>query len=198
MLDDIYQVTISGLLQGQTCQNVLHYQVTADADYVSFGAGVLDWWNNKLAAHLILNISSDFSWTNLRIQKLWPLPAFFPIDIPVLQQGMSENTSMPSEVALVITKQTILAGAKYRGRVYLAGIPFNEMTPTTGLWKATTISALQLATEDLAANIPSIPSGGTLKPVIYHRSTHSTTAINSAVARNVPRAQRRRQIGRGQ
>lgn len=197
MIDDIYQITITATLQGQTCQNVLHYQVTADADYVAFAAGVIDWFNTAMEPAMAAVMTSDVQFTNLRMQKILPIPAFVAVDTPLVTSGVLSGSTMPSEVALVVTKTTILAGRRYRGRLYLYGQLTSAMNAVTGLFDAATVANAQIVGNILSVNIQSIPVGGTLKPIILHRVGATTTTITGGTARNTPRCQRRRQPGRG-
>lgn len=197
MIGDIYTLTLKGTVQGQRCENVLHYEVTADADYSQLAGGL-----NNYAAAIILpaiaNIqTSEFLWDEVTAQKIWPLPAFFPITFATGIPGDVPPPTMPAEVAFVVSKQTILAGRKYRGRLYVAGIGALAMSASTGKWDTTTMGAASSIGATLLANVPSTGGIGSLRPVIYHRVTNTTTVLAAILPRDVPRAQRRRQIGRG-
>lgn len=196
-VDNIYQLTIFGTLQGQNVENVLHYKVVADADDNAFCTGLFNFAEAGIMGAAVALQSIDFVWQGSRAQKIWPLPAFMPQERLLAQAGSLAGHSLPAEVALVITKQSILAGRAYRGRLYLTGLERDSVTVATGLYDAGTIVDANVFGATLRQSVTSDPVGGTLFPVIYHRADHTTTDITNCVARNVPRMQRRRQIGRG-
>lgn len=196
-VSDIYQVTTTGVLQGQTCENVHHYQVTADADSAALATALFNRWFNTLLPALATFQSANWRWSEIKVQKIWPLPAFFPQVGSVSINGTEDGPAMPSEVAVVFKKTAFLAGSRYRGRMYIAGIPYEAMVTATGLWSLAYqgfFSTFELA---YGVNVVTAPAGGVLSPVIYHRADHTATAVAGCRSTNVPRAQRRRQIGRG-
>ena len=197
MLDDIYTLTLKGRLQGQTVENVLWYVVTADSDYTSLCLALYTKAVNELLPGITVFQSIDFEWTSVVAQKVWPIPAFFPNEVGVSQFGSFAVNAMPSEVALCMTKRTILAGPKYRGRIYIAGLPQTAMDHVTGLWDSTTTISADSVGVLMCQNVNTVVPGGVLVPIIWHRALHTYTALNNCKARNVPRSQRRRQIGRG-
>lgn len=197
MIGDIYQVTTIGTLQQQTIENVFHYRVRADADSTALVAGLLQFFETNFLAAAPAIQSVNFKWTMIRIQKIWPLPARLAQEFPEAQLGALAGQSLPAEVAMVLTKQTILAGRANRGRTYIAGMPATTVDAVTGRFGADIIlDAADLAGQ-LTQVVPSLPGAGTLEPVIYHRASHGATVIESVIPRNVPRAQRRRQVGKG-
>jgi len=196
-LGDIYQVTMIGTLQGMTIENVLHYRVRADADASAFATGIEIFANTTFMPAMATVQSSNFNWSAVRVQRIWPIPVLMAVEYPEGIAGALSGTALPAEVALVITKQSILGGRANRGRLYLAGVPGDNVDVTSGRFSSGVVIDAQTAAATLYQTINSSPSGGVLEPVIYHRVTHTATDLVNAVARDVPRAQRRRQVGRG-
>lgn len=196
-IGDIYQLNVIATLQGQTVENVLHYQVTADADASALANGLHSFAADPFALAAAAFQSQDLVYALSRVQKIFPIPAFIATEQAMFQSGLITTQALPSEVAGVITKQSFLAGRAFRGRIYMAGIPSAAVLIANGRFDATTVTAMNTLGTNLTTNVLSTPSGGIMKPVIYHRLIHTTTDITTALARDIPRMQRRRQIGRG-
>jgi len=196
-IGDIYQMTLVGQLQGQTIENVLHYRVRSDADSTAFANGFESFANGILMPAAAECQSLNFKWTQVRVQRIWPLPALIAQEYSEGIFGNDPANSLPAEVALVVTKQSFLAGRANRGRFYLAGLPVNSVEVVSGRYTDDLMLLAQNFAATLYQLVPSLPVGGTLEPVIYHRTTHTATDVATCVARNIPRAQRRRQVGRG-
>lgn len=196
-IDNIYQLTIIQRLQTQVVENVLHYKVTVDAD-----GDTLEGALHAYAATYFMPLagasqSSDLTYQKSRAQKIWPLPARVASEEVMYGNGLIELQSLPAEVAAVVTKQSILAGRRYRGRIYIAGIPSTLVLQVSGLWNDSLVATLQTLGVSLARDVTAVGVPGTLRPIIYHRADHTNTEIANCLARDVPRVQRRRQIGRG-
>lgn len=197
MIDDIYQVTLVSSLQGQVIENVLHYRLNADADQPAVVDGIQTYFNSTICPAFATFLSSNFRFDSIRIQKIWPLPARIAVEVPLGIQGNVSTVALPAEVALVITKQTFLAGRANRGRMYLAGMPNDSYVNTTGKFTDGVMIDVQSAALTLLQIIPTLPSGGSVTPVLYHRLGHTWIDLTAMQSRNIPRCQRRRQIGRG-
>lgn len=195
-IGDIYQLNIIQRLQTQTIENVLHYEVTADADRSVLEAALHLFASSNFADIAKLVQSSDLTYQLSRAQKIWPLPAAIASEVIMTQNGDIGDQALPAEVAAVITKQSFLAGRKYRGRLYFAGLMVANVVQITGLFTDPTIASLNTLGLAMSAPIYGTPSGS-LVPIIYHRGDHTATLITTCVGRPTPRVQRRRQIGRG-
>lgn len=198
MVDDIYTLTIKGTLQGQRVENVLWYVVLIDGDYSAFIDGMFAFATTTLIPACGNAQSTDFVWNEVRIQKVYPLPTFFPSINSISIAGVEITNAMPSEVSMTITKRTFLAGRRYRGRMYLAGMPYQYMNTTTGLWTTLALAAAAGIEPALSQDVPAAVGLGVLRPIIWHRATSTYTILNGAQIRVTPRSQRRRQIGRGE
>lgn len=194
---DIYQLTISGTLQGQRIMNVSHYSVDVDALPSALSQGMFNWAAGTLIPAIVQVQSNNFHWDQVFTQKIWPVPVFIPVGGTVNILGANVEDSLPAEVAATITRRSVLAGPRYRGRIYVAGIALSMLDQTTGLFNAAFTAGAAATEAALHASIPSSPVGGSLGPVLYHRADHTTTVITSALSRATPRSQRRRQVGRG-
>lgn len=196
-IGDIFQLTIIQRLQTQTIENVLHYAVTVDGDRANLTTALHTWASTSFAALAGAAQSTDLTYQISRVQKIWPLPVIVANEQVMVDSGTAMNQALPAEVAAVVTKQSFLAGRANRGRVYIAGIPGPSVLVVNGLFDDPTMILLNTLGTALTAVVNAAPGPGTLQPVIYHRLTHTTTDIVTALARNTPRVQRRRQIGRG-
>lgn len=196
-IGDIWQLTLVGRIQGQVCENVFHYRVTADADDPALFQGLFNFGSDQLCT-LAAGFQADtFVWTSIRGQKIWPLPVRVAHDGIINIPGTNTEVALPSEVAFVITKTSFLAGRANRGRNYWTGITASSVDQVTGLFSNLFILAAAPLEEAVHLSVNSVPAGGILEPVIYHRNSHTATTIIAARSRETPRAQRRRQVGRG-
>lgn len=196
-IGDIYQATIKAQLQGQACENVFHYRVTADADGSALEQGLFNHMRDTIIGTVKAGTSSGCVWNEIRVQKIWPLPARVPLIGAISIAGEVVAAAMPAEVAFVVSTSSFFAGRAYRGRKYYAGLPFSYFDPSTGLWNSAAQIAWAPVESAMIINALSSPPSGIMEPIIYHRLTHTATLITKAVQKNIPRVQRRRQIGRG-
>ena len=190
---DVLQANIIGQLHGQTTVNTMHYvtnEVGATPDAQSLTLA--------LEATLIPKIkaatSNEWSLVKTVVQKIRPLPPAIGYESTTLAgPGFLFTESLPTSVAVVVTKRTTLAERKYRGRCYFAGVSATHeidsqvTTVGLGLWN------------DVAEVMESFQiSGGYIgQPVVFHRAAGDWTPIDTCIARSVLRNQRRRQVGKG-
>lgn len=196
-IGDIYQLVVSADLQGQNTENVFHFKVTTDDTTAALEAAVGGWATGIYFPAVTLIQTNALTWNYIKAQKIWPLPVLIGTVSYPATPGTIDRDSLPSEVALVLTKQSIFAGPAGRGRSYVAGLATDAYEQTTGLWKVATVTSAQNVANVLSQEAVGIPGPGRLQPVIYNRVTHETKNVSSGLARGVPRSQRRRQIGRG-
>jgi hypothetical protein len=120
-----------------------------------------------------------------------------PPTLPGIATSTSEGTaappSMSNQTSGLITWRTILAGRKYRGRIY---VPFPAVVFQTVLGEP---SAAYVALLDTLATIlvglttiTSLTGAGTMALGLYHRSTGEVTGVIEGVPQDKWATQRRR------
>jgi len=193
-VNDVYSVVLRQRMHGQTILNVLHYRE------VVTGTGPAGLNLAQDIATVIIPLmkplqSSDLVHESVVVQKIYPLPPSNPItNVTAAGPGTDIGNALPTSVALVITKRTNFAGRKYRGRVFVCGIP--EDTEVQSAIAPGKVAAFQALADSLALNKGT--SGWTYSPVIWHRSTKTNDDVTSCLIRPNIRNQRRRQVGRGE
>lgn len=88
------------------------------------------WWHTGLQGEQALraSVSSDASLRRVTVQTIDPLPPSTPSEaINTLQPGTQASQMAPPQVAVCMTLRTALAGRRFRGRMYLFGIPKNDI-----------------------------------------------------------------------
>lgn len=109
----------------------------------------------------------------------------------VTRAGTGSGNPLPAEVAVVASLRTLLAGASFRGRLYLPAMRTGIVT-STGLIDATTVTAVATAVAAGFAALAADTTYGGTSGVVYSRKTGAQTPIESVDVGNVWDAQRRR------
>lgn len=190
---DIFRVTIQGKQAGETWVNVMHYRESAT------GVGnaeteLADSCDAVLGPAYKTFLSHDASYDQVAVQRIDPLPVSYTvIDNTNAGIGLVAQDMLPPANAMTVTKKTAYAGRKYRGRVFLPGIP--KTYTSDGGFTAGGLAAGQLLADDLKS--PRLPGAWTFTPILWHRSSRTYTVLTDMTARQVPRVQRRREHFRG-
>lgn len=109
----------------------------------------------------------------------------------VTRAGSGSGNPLPAEVAVVASLRTLLAGASFRGRIYLPA-PRTGLVTSTGLIDSSSVTSIATAVAlGLTALAADTTYGGT-SGVVYSRKTNAQTPIVSVDVGNVWDAQRRR------
>lgn len=192
-VNEIFQVALEGRFHGQTIINTFHYKHDTDgggnAQALLGGAFEL----NVIPAIKGV-VSSAYSVTRLITQKIYPSPPTVPtIGTGAAGAGSVAGVAHASSVAVTVTKRTAFAGRKYRGRVYLVGVP-EASTLSSELTNAAFIAwtAVAAAMESAIVN-----GGNSWKPVLWHRASKTNDEITRCDVQLVLRNQRRRQSRKG-
>jgi len=191
---DMYRVVINQTLHGQVINNVLHYRKTEEG-FIDGGALALA---QRVDAVIVVAMkvqqSSELAHVNVLAQRIRPTPPLVPVLVNTNNgAGSVAGGSLPAADTVVITKRTPYAGRKFRGRVYVAGVPVTHEDNST-------IAVAQLNNWQVLANTFAVNltlDDDTWTPVVYHRSNFTHDVIVAAQVRNILRSQRRRQIGKG-
>lgn len=191
---DILQVTFKGFLHGQTILNTLHWYEEASG-VGNPGNTLASNMDTRWTANIVTRLSNEFTHDETQAQRIFPRPPLVPSiagPITPIPGGIAFN-SLPTQNSAIITKRSPFAGVKYRGRMFLAGIPVNEELDS----QLTTVYQDSLLTGATALLQNLTVAGFTWRPVIFHRATNTIDPITSFVVQRIIRAQRRRQVGRG-
>lgn len=191
---DKYRATIVGTLHGQTINTVLYYRESTNAD--AFGAlGLATLVDNNIAANLVNWQAQEYTYLYTSVQKFDPPPTMLPVVVATSTgNGGGGVQSLPSSVCATITKQTAFAGRRYRGRIFLAGVPVvdevnSELSPGSRASLATEAATLNDQLTDVGGNV--------FDPILWHRDTGLFNVITQIRVNPILRVQRRREIGKG-
>jgi len=193
---DVNKVIIEGTLHGQLVQTVLHYVTLNGA------LGPVE-EVERLAEQVVAVVvpqlkaiqSAEYTHTRVLAQKIFPLPPRVPvINVTAAGAGGVAGQSLPTEVTAVITKKTPFAGRKYRGRIFVPGVPVTSeldsqlSAAAMTAWTAAADAMNVVLTHDLANN---------WTMVVWHNATKTYDTVQLLVPRPILRSQRNRQIGKG-
>jgi len=196
-MNDRFRATIVGSLHGQTINTVLFYIQSFDNGVTSTPEIGLAAQVGILASGLLAEQSVEYTYLQTVVQRFVPVPPRVPIvDASLTGTGSITGDSLPCYCCATITKQTNFAGPRYRGRIYLAGIPVSSELDSQ------LKSARRLALQTLAAPFASILTdlnGDQFTPILEHRNPVPDfyTVLRSMRVNPVLRSQRRREIGKG-
>lgn len=192
-VNDIYRVTIQGTLHGSVINSVLHYREGASGgtNGQAILAGLID---AEFAANVLSVLSNEFAYTGTLCQKASDTtpPLATLVSTSAGSGGVAQN-SLPSGVSAVIKKKTALAGPRYRGRIFQAGIPatYELDSLVTGAGQAALLAAW-------ANMIGPHSSGAYSFTMCLYDKAAALVSLVTQVGMDTPlRQQRRRQVGRG-
>lgn len=195
-VNDIYRIGIKQTLHLQNILTILHYRQTASADPPNDQLSIAERVATTIVP-LMKAVQSSELWHDLVYsQKIWPLPPLVPTEQKTAPgAGGVAGGSLPTSVAVTITKRTQFAGRKYRGRAFIAGVPVTSESDSQ-LAQAQMAAWQQLA-DGMALTLQGF-NENIYQPVLWHQGPKTWDAIVACSARTVLRNQRRRQIGKGQ
>lgn len=184
---------------GETCENVLHYEAEGAPDLsemTALAAALVSWWGTNMKSQVAQNCSL----TGIKIVDLnaFNAPGIdYSTGLPIA--GTSVSESLPNNVSLAISKRTVFRGRSYRGRIYQVGIPEGQVGGNTvsSTWRTNVLNAWELAKEFVAG-------GETFKMVVVSkysggepRAEGMTTVVTNFTTDGKIDSQRRRLPGRG-
>lgn len=201
---ELYQVTLTGLYQGQTIENVLMFRARIPtATDAQIGGDLKTFWG-----YLRAMIQHDYTLTYMAVKRVTPvaLDTFFVPATAGQEQGAATGGGVNSTIAAVITLRTGTSGKRHRGRMYLAPVDSGNCD-TDGC----RLSAGGLANYNTAlTNIKNLVDDATGTALyvalgIYSRLIGGTNpftvagwqAVTQFVTQPILGNQRRRRLGRG-
>jgi hypothetical protein len=193
---DVYRVVMEQGLHGQRILNVFHYVQSQGAGFFP-QANVVDRFIAQVIPQFKGLQSSELVHVNVSGQRIFPRPPFVAtVNTTGAGPGAVAGGSLPTSIAVTVTMRTQFAGQKYRGRVFIAGIPvtseLDSQLDGTPFQQWTT--AMQTADNPLI----DAAEGLQFDSVVWHRSTQTYDLSNQWEARRIFRNQRRRQLGKGE
>lgn len=193
MADNVFRVTVTAVLYGQQCQNVIHLSgPSSDPGQMSvLATEIRDVWVEKVRGV----ITQDVKFVNINVRLLGSQFAPFDKTINVNGAGSASNQQIPF-ACYVIRLRSALIGRKGHGRVYIPGV-LNGVTDF-GLLNQSTLNFWSPRLADIMA---AFGPGGTSTFRLGVGPKVNTTAnfkevINLQMAPTLG-SQRRRNIGIG-
>jgi len=194
---DIFRVTIVGSLHSQVINTVLHYRQEFDSGISTTPEVGLAAQVNVIAQNLLAEQSAEFAYQFTMAQYILAAPPRNPVvDLSGAGVGSIAGDSLPAYCCATITKQTVFAGRRYRGRIFMAGIPVTSELDSQ--LKAARKTAIQTIANQFAA-LQTDANGDQFRPILLHRNPFPINYTNLKAMRvnSVLRSQRRREVGKG-
>lgn len=191
---DIVQVRFYTSFGDQTAINVRQYRVTAKSGSGATEAQVATQLGAVFGPLYVACINGGATFRGCDVQVIHPTLGVPSISSTGASAGATAGDPLPKQISALITVSTGQGGRKNRGRIY---VPFwtevdNGSTGQLNAGAHTTLASLATAFE---AARPGMGGGGNtndLIPVIWHRSTKTTTDVTLCVAQYNWATQRRR------
>lgn len=179
----------------QFCLVVKNDAGDPDVTDLSAAANVAaDFWANQLASDLSSGISCTETVATDMTQESGQ-----QVKVAVGTAGIVANNSVPNNVAGVISLRTAKRGRSYRGRIYVPGIPHDQLATSTTLAGTITTNLLS----HFGTLFTAFANGG-FTPVVASRRHNGVTtnpahleSITTLVMDSFVDSQRRRLFGRG-
>jgi len=191
----MHRVTISATLDGQICQNVMHFN---NPDGTKTASQIADSIETVWLANWKQFSHSGLVWFDIAVRELGSLLAVFHKTIVVAGTGGGETEPDCPVIARVIKLQTAVAGKHGRGRLFIPGMSKDAWV--RGLVKPASITAgLPLMA---ALKSAYITAGGSESLRLYVMPRNGTVTadgyqVEELVQRTTLGYQRRRSIGIG-
>lgn len=186
-------------MDGQIVENTFYY--TSATPTLESATALLEAVNNAIRTGLLPLLSSTITLVRLVATLIATVDGFVVTSTTSLPAaGGGSADSLPSNVALCISKRTAARGRSFRGRNYIAGIPLDARSGTNELDSGFTSGVVDAIEAVLAAGA----DDGWTPTVIsrFHNKAPRTTAVVTPVTSvivvdNTMDSQRRRLPGRG-
>ncbi len=202
---DVFELTIAGTMHGVQTRNVLHYMVSSysgspSPTYASFETAFLQSaMPTQIGTNMKAFCSAEWSLIWMKFQKFSPIPrSAGTISTAHNGPGGVSGSALPSSVTAVIRKRTEFAGKRYRGRMFVPGVPISYELDST--LNPAGVGALEALASDLteggAATVGAY-TAAMLNVLVHKGVAIAPTPVISTNVDTVLRNQRRRQPGKG-
>lgn len=185
----IYRHVVSGSLPGEIWSFTMHTDSSlgVDAAHTAWTSEITDFWTSGdpalqflMAPEVVVTQTSTALLSGTTGEQV--TRRISAVSIP----GTSTSNMLPYQVSVAVSLRTELATRSGRGRFYLP--PLVTANVTDGRLAATAQAVLA---DEAQSFLQGLTTSG-LTPVIYHRSTNSSTEITSIDVGDVFDTQRRR------
>lgn len=192
-IGDMWRVSCIGRLHNQAVINNWYYRRTGGAadDTMAEALSLKNGWMATVRTAWLDVHSNEYTLESLLERKIWQDPPPVPVEFAIGEVGSIQQNSLPTSVAVVLRKRTDYAGPRFRGRIFLAGVPISFETDST------ITPAAQNDYNDLGAALKLGFTQGLYSWIPVHVTGITWFEIVSVTCDVVLRSQRRRQVGRG-
>lgn len=191
---DILEMRVLCVSGDQIGVNVRHYRVNTEVAPIPTHLDIANSLDNVFAPLYKEVLSSLATFRGIGIHKVFPLPPTVEAQSTLnVGPGLRTGDILPSQTSGVVSLRTALAGRRFRGRAFIpfpaevsndaAGVPNGAYQINLGL-----IMNALIASRNVNVGLGSVG----LVPVIYRRIAHTSTDIQTGIARTIWGTQRRR------
>jgi len=158
--NDIVQVRLNWLLEGQQCKNVLHFLCASGGGDPDIDLHLIQVLLNCIVTTLLPGLSNSVTLQSITWKKVSPVLGQEYEDTPVAPAvGQNIKAALPTFCAAVISIRTGLGGRSHRGRIYIPGVVIADdnqdfMDPADDLWVALLNFCVCLATNFIPGDPP--------------------------------------------
>lgn len=203
VLNDVLQVTLGYIVQGQQCLLTRHYflkNIPSDPDYDTWLSEVITSWltggtpiSTKMAAMQHPDVYQNF----IMVQKVYPQRWYY-LRIPQNIPGtFADAAALPSNSAVTITLQPETPGRGRSGSAHIGGLTMEAPTPSGRVSEAYQTLMTDLA-EELQRGIGGVAPNHYLEPCMYRPvGTNRINPVISFAIQDSMRVMRRRTLGLG-
>jgi hypothetical protein len=195
-IGDIYKVRFACMLGSQLGLNIRHYRTVAEPLGPVPVSAIADAFDFEFAPLYKPLLVDNAEYLGVGVQLIVPAPPQLESFVVIRRGfGLAAGDPLPTQVSGLISLRTAFAGRRFRGRSYIPFPPeiYNDETGTPTAPYNTALAALALEqTQELTVTF--VLQSTTLRPVIFHRTTSTSTDVTAAIPRDGWATQRRRGI----
>lgn len=153
---DVFQLSYFQRLYEQRVLNVLHFRIvewTGPMTYIGGLKQIGEAFKDQIEttgiwSAVAVEQSEDIQYEFLRVQRVHPTrDIYWQEELTV--GGAVESTSETANVAMSVTKRSLVSGREGVGRIQIGGLPVAEMAD--GRWSEDVLTAIEAATNFLQA-----------------------------------------------
>jgi hypothetical protein len=191
---DTYEVRLATHTPTQIGLNVRHYRVDLSTPPEPSETAIATQIDGVMAPLYKPALATEANYRGVGVRRIRPLPPG-PEGVSIANAGPGTSTGsmLPPQTAGLISLRAIIGGRANRARVYVP-FPAEGENVDNGLPANSYIILLNaIAGAWLGAQVVTVGLGTiTLLPVVYHRTSGSTTDLITSLSREVWATQRRR------
>lgn len=186
-----YRVTVIGDLFNQAVENV--WYATGPSTFDSAEAASIAAIFQTAYADILLNLSQDFFVYQIDVQNLaGPASGTYTLAITGGINGGVVQDSLPGNVAFCIRLRSAIAGRRFRGRKFFAGLGEGDVIGNT--YDIARADGIVTAVQDL---IDALETAGNAMQIVSFVGETSVPVTTASYFDRIVDSQRRRLTGRG-